>query len=111
MTEWQVPTLADSARALLISWGGDVEKVLPKKLQGKNIDWEQLENYPDTLLVQYTPEFMFLALDKRNAPMTCLNMIKLVKGNYFAQNYFHRVVPNFVIQGGDQNATGFGGPG
>jgi cyclophilin family peptidyl-prolyl cis-trans isomerase len=54
---------------------------------------------------------MFLKLDKYNAPVTCSRMLKLIKGNYYAQNYFHRVVPNFVIQAGDPTGSGFGGPG
>lgn len=110
-TEWSDKALADSARLTLKVLGSDVEKPLMVSIRKTNINWELLENSPDTILVQYAPEFMFIKLDKYNAPMTCLNMIKLFAENYFAQNYFHRVVPNFVIQGGDRTATGFGGPG
>ncbi|HEY6172709.1 MAG TPA: peptidylprolyl isomerase, partial [Candidatus Kapabacteria bacterium] len=110
-TEWSDKALADSARVTLKALGSDVEKPLTTSIRKSNINWELLENSPDTILVQYAPEFMFIKLDKYNAPLTCLNMIKLFKDNYFAQNYFHRVVPNFVIQGGDRTATGFGGPG
>jgi len=45
------------------------------------------------------------------APLTVLNFLKLAEKNYFDGTVFHRVVPNFVIQGGDPTGTGYGGPG
>lgn len=43
------------------------------------------------------------------APMTCLNFIRLAKSNFYNRTLFHRVIPNFVIQGGDPLNTGWGG--
>jgi len=45
------------------------------------------------------------------APFTVLNFILLAQKHFYDRLTFHRVVPNFVIQGGDPLATGFGGPG
>lgn len=45
------------------------------------------------------------------APFTVMNFLKLAQSNYYDGTIFHRVVPNFVIQGGDPTGTGFGGPG
>ncbi|MGA7162288.1 MAG: peptidylprolyl isomerase [Bacteroidota bacterium] len=45
------------------------------------------------------------------APFTVLNFILLAKKHFYDGLIFHRVVPNFVIQGGDPLGTGFGGPG
>jgi len=45
------------------------------------------------------------------APFTVLNFILLVRRHFYDGLTFHRVVPNFVIQGGDPLGTGFGGPG
>jgi len=45
------------------------------------------------------------------APFTVLNFMLLVKKHFYDGLMFHRVVPNFVIQGGDPLGTGFGGPG
>jgi len=44
------------------------------------------------------------------APFTVLNFIKLVEKGFYNKTVFHRVVPNFVIQGGDPLNTGWGGP-
>ena len=45
------------------------------------------------------------------APLTVDNFISLAKQGYFRGITFHRVVPNFVIQGGDPRGDGSGGPG
>lgn len=45
------------------------------------------------------------------APMTVLNFLKLSEKNFYDGTVFHRVVSNFVIQGGDPTGTGYGGPG
>lgn len=45
------------------------------------------------------------------SPMTVDNFIELAKKKYFDGIIFHRVVPNFVVQGGDPRGEGNGGPG
>lgn len=45
------------------------------------------------------------------APNTVLNFISLVKSGFYDHNSFHRLVPNFVLQGGDPDGNGSGGPG
>ncbi|HKP71831.1 MAG TPA: peptidylprolyl isomerase, partial [Pyrinomonadaceae bacterium] len=45
------------------------------------------------------------------APLTVDNFVQLARRNYFNGVLFHRVVPNFVIQGGDPRGDGNGGPG
>jgi cyclophilin family peptidyl-prolyl cis-trans isomerase/HEAT repeat protein len=45
------------------------------------------------------------------APLTVDNFIQLAKRGYYRGIVFHRVVPNFVIQGGDPRGDGNGGPG
>ena len=46
-----------------------------------------------------------------DAPLTVDNFINLARKGYFKNIIFHRVVPNFVIQGGDPRSDGNGGPG
>jgi peptidylprolyl isomerase len=45
------------------------------------------------------------------APLTALNFYRLVKKKFYDGKTFHRVVPDFVIQGGDPRGDGYGGPG
>lgn len=45
------------------------------------------------------------------APLNVDNFVQLAKRGYFNRIMFHRVVPNFVIQGGDPRGDGNGGPG
>jgi cyclophilin family peptidyl-prolyl cis-trans isomerase/HEAT repeat protein len=45
------------------------------------------------------------------APLTVYNFITLARRGYFDGQAFHRVVPNFVVQGGDPRGDGNGGPG
>ena len=45
------------------------------------------------------------------APITCENFLKLVRDGFYDGLIFHRVIPGFMIQGGDPTGTGMGGPG
>lgn len=44
------------------------------------------------------------------APNTVANFISLTKSGFYDHNTFHRLVPGFVLQGGDPDGTGSGGP-
>ena len=50
-------------------------------------------------------------LDVKHAPATAASLVSLARRGYFDQTVFHRIVPGFVIQGGDPTASGTGGPG
>lgn len=52
-----------------------------------------------------------VALDPVEAPLTSANLFNLAEGGYFDGLTFHRVVPDFVAQGGDPRGDGEGGPG
>ncbi|MDD6037693.1 MAG: peptidylprolyl isomerase [bacterium] len=45
------------------------------------------------------------------APNTVNNFISLIQKGYYDGVIFHRVIPGFMIQGGDPDGTGMGGPG
>jgi peptidyl-prolyl cis-trans isomerase B (cyclophilin B) len=47
----------------------------------------------------------------KDAPNTVNNFVFLARENYYDGTVFHRVIPNFMIQGGDPTGTGRGGPG
>jgi len=52
-----------------------------------------------------------IRLHAAEAPGTVLNFVGLARQGFYANRAFHRVVPNFVIQGGDPRGDGYGGPG
>jgi peptidyl-prolyl cis-trans isomerase B (cyclophilin B) len=54
---------------------------------------------------------MIIDFYEQDAPIAAANFIKLSKEGYYNGVTFHRVMPDFVIQGGDPTGTGGGGPG
>jgi len=54
---------------------------------------------------------MKLDFYENDAPNTVANFVKLAKSGFYDGLTFHRVIPNFVIQGGCPDGTGAGGPG
>jgi peptidyl-prolyl cis-trans isomerase B (cyclophilin B) len=61
-----------------------------------------METTRGTIELEMYPQF---------APKTVNNFIFLTKEGYYDGVVFHRVIANFVIQGGDPTGTGMGGPG
>ncbi|MGH9029828.1 MAG: peptidylprolyl isomerase, partial [Acidimicrobiales bacterium] len=54
---------------------------------------------------------MTIALDPISAPKTVNSFVFLARYHYFDGIVFHRIIPGFVLQGGDPSGTGRGGPG
>ena len=52
-----------------------------------------------------------LELFDADAPKTVENFVKLSNDGFYDGVIFHRVIPDFMIQGGDPTGTGMGGPG
>jgi peptidyl-prolyl cis-trans isomerase B (cyclophilin B) len=52
-----------------------------------------------------------IRLDQKASPKTAASFAGLAKSGFFDDTVFHRIVPGFVVQGGDPTATGTGGPG
>jgi peptidyl-prolyl cis-trans isomerase B (cyclophilin B) len=52
-----------------------------------------------------------IRLDQRTSPKTAASFAALARSGFFDGTVFHRIVPGFVIQGGDPTGTGTGGPG
>jgi cyclophilin family peptidyl-prolyl cis-trans isomerase len=52
-----------------------------------------------------------LELFDDDAPKTVANFVKLSSDGFYDGVIFHRVIPDFMIQGGDPTGTGMGGPG
>jgi peptidyl-prolyl cis-trans isomerase B (cyclophilin B) len=52
-----------------------------------------------------------IRLDHKTSPQATASFVSLARNGFFDDTIFHRIVPGFVIQGGDPTATGTGGPG
>jgi peptidyl-prolyl cis-trans isomerase B (cyclophilin B) len=52
-----------------------------------------------------------ITLDAKRSPRTGGSFVSLARDRFFDGGIFHRIVPDFVIQGGDPTGTGMGGPG
>jgi peptidyl-prolyl cis-trans isomerase B (cyclophilin B) len=52
-----------------------------------------------------------VTLDLESAPATAASLVALAEDGFYDDTVFHRIVPGFVIQGGDPTQTGGGGPG
>jgi peptidyl-prolyl cis-trans isomerase B (cyclophilin B) len=64
-----------------------------------------------TATVQTTLGTFAFTLDVKDSPCTTGSFAHLARGGFYNGLTFHRIVPGFVIQGGDPNGNGTGGPG
>ena len=66
---------------------------------------------PEVTLEMESGALIKVELDPVNAPNTVKNFIELAEAGFYDGLTFHRVIPNFMIQGGCPEGTGRGGPG
>src|SRR5688572_30015088 len=64
-----------------------------------------------TAVVKTNKGSFTVALDAKKAPKTVNNFVFLARNKYYDGIIFHRILPGFVVQGGDPQGTGTGGPG
>jgi cyclophilin family peptidyl-prolyl cis-trans isomerase/HEAT repeat protein len=66
---------------------------------------------PHTVAIATNRGTIQVRLTCPETPLTCLNFLSLAEQGFYSGLSFHRVVPDFVAQGGDPHGDGFGGPG
>ena len=69
------------------------------------------ENASYTATMKTSKGTITIKLDPTQAPKTVNNFVFLSKQGFYNGGTFHRVIPGFMIQGGDPEGTGMGGPG
>lgn len=123
-----------AARELLINGAIDPEYVVRRDAAGiyKNVlneDRDEIIRHPFTRIGEGKIEEAFeqyrsnpratiftnrgqidIELNLKEAPLTVLNFMQLADDGFYDGLRFHRVVPNFVAQGGDPRGDGWGGP-
>ena len=67
--------------------------------------------YPNVTITMENGEEIHLELYPDIAPNTVANFVELAQSGFYDGVIFHRVIPGFMIQGGDPEGTGQGGPG
>jgi peptidylprolyl isomerase len=105
----------EAASALKTISGEDhSHRIHPKRTSSiSSYEWKAFESMKtySKALVQTENGRIILRLLSEEAPFTVFNFIKLVDAGFYNGLKFHRVVPNFVVQGGDPRGDGWGGPG
>ena len=89
-----------------------VEAPAPREDGGATQPTERLDPEKTwTLRFETSCGAFVVTLDTTAAPATSASLVSLAEQGYFDDTVFHRIVPGFVIQGGDPTQSGTGGPG
>jgi cyclophilin family peptidyl-prolyl cis-trans isomerase len=90
----------------------DVEAPRPKRDGGQKKPTARLDS-SKTYEVRFATSCgaFTVRLDVETSPKTTASFVALARRGFFDGTVFHRIVPGFVIQGGDPTGTGTGGPG
>jgi peptidyl-prolyl cis-trans isomerase B (cyclophilin B) len=103
----------DSATATTASENGctEVEAPKPKTVSFSKPKQVLARDEEATAVVETSCGTFEIALDTQRAPTTANSFAFLAEEGFYDDLTFHRVAPGFVIQGGDPEGTGTGGPG
>ncbi len=108
-------TLALTVLSFAACGGGGAEKKQTESkcpTHGADVSFPLLDpKTPYTVNVLTNFGSFEIRLDVEDSPCTTSSFASLVRKRFFDGTRFHRIVPGFVIQGGDPTATGRGGPG
>lgn len=89
----------------------EIEESISVNETQEEIIVEETKMAENLILLETTMGNMKIKLYDDKAPMTAKNFRDLVQKGFYDGTIFHRVIKNFMIQGGDPEGTGMGGPG
>ena len=105
-------TSAATETAETVSGCESVEAPAPRDAGGATAPKERLDPEQTwTLTFDTSCGTFVVTLDLDSAPATAASLVSLAQSGFYDDTVFHRIVPGFVIQGGDPTQTGTGGPG
>ena len=105
-------TSAATETAETVSGCESVEPPAPRDAGGATAPKERLDPEQTwTLTFDTSCGTFVVTLDLDSAPATAASLVSLARSGFYDDTVFHRIVPGFVIQGGDPTQTGTGGPG
>jgi peptidyl-prolyl cis-trans isomerase B (cyclophilin B) len=92
--------------------GGNGQTAGTCPVQGRSVKLEPLDASRPHLVTLKTSEGSFtIRLDVKDSPCATASFAALARKGFLDRSIFHRIVPGFVIQGGDPTGKGTGGPG
>jgi peptidyl-prolyl cis-trans isomerase B (cyclophilin B) len=89
----------------------EVDPPEPKQEGGGTKETELPSGKKPELVVETNCGNFTIELDEKASPKTVASVAGLAEQGFYDETTFHRIIPGFVIQGGDPTATGTGGPG
>ncbi len=106
--------VAEKAAALLSLWTGRLQTPTPHPLAEPDLPWDEIQRLRGKRIrVTMSPTagggVFEIALDPDRAPATVWRVAERAEAGYYDGLTFHRVVPNFVIQGGSPGANEYAG--
>jgi cyclophilin family peptidyl-prolyl cis-trans isomerase len=98
-----------------------VQKEAAKATDTKPVITKKMYSYPPVVSIDTNKKYtatlktsmgdMVVELYAKETPITVNNFVFLAKEKFYDGTIFHRTIPGFMIQGGDPQGTGMGGPG
>jgi cyclophilin family peptidyl-prolyl cis-trans isomerase len=88
----------------------EIPEIAPAYTTKWDFDLPEYSTNPN-IKIQTSKGDITLELFPDKAPVTVANFLSLIQDDFYDSVYFHRVIPGFVIQGGDPRGDGWGGPG
>lgn len=103
--------VADSAAAILGRWTGEDARATPVPLRRRTLSIDEAERLVGARLriIMASGDTILVALLADEAPATVSRIAWLARAGWYDGRTFHRVVPNFVIQGGSPGANEYAG--
>ncbi len=104
----EIETYKEVEKAIDYLKGNPIKDTKP--VYNHPIEWELVENLNSRVrgIIQTNKGKIVLEFFHQSAPASVANFIRLAKDGYFDGKTIHRVVPNFVIQGGCSRGDGYG---
>jgi len=98
-----------------LPWDGEVQEETPEEETGEEVPEETGEpaanesegaDMGEIAVIETNKGTIEIELDRENAPVTVENFVNYVNSGFYDGTVFHRVIPNFMIQGGGFTAEG-----
>lgn len=87
------------------------QSVQDEQIEEDTYTYPEVEENPIVTITMEDDKEIIIELFPDIAPNTVANFISLIESGFYDGLTFHRVIPGFMIQGGDPEGTGIGGPG